>query len=43
VGDARRRGVDTVFLSASSDDVARVYAKVGFRRVGTACTAEEVD
>jgi ribosomal protein S18 acetylase RimI-like enzyme len=33
-------GARLVFLSASSDDVARVYAKVGFRRVGTACIAE---
>jgi ribosomal protein S18 acetylase RimI-like enzyme len=33
-------GAELVFLSASSDDVARVYAKVGFRRVGTACIAE---
>jgi hypothetical protein len=28
-----------VFLSADDDDVARVYARVGFRRVGTACAA----
>lgn len=33
-------GVDLVFLSAGSDDIARVYARVGFRRVGTACIAE---
>ncbi|WP_213453956.1 GNAT family N-acetyltransferase [Rhizomonospora bruguierae] len=33
-------GVTTVFLSAGSDDIARVYARVGFRRVGTACIAE---
>jgi predicted GNAT family acetyltransferase len=33
-------GAQLVFLSASSDDVARVYARVGFRRVGTACIAE---
>ncbi|BCB88429.1 GNAT family N-acetyltransferase [Phytohabitans suffuscus] len=32
-------GVDLVFLSAGSDDIARVYARVGFRRVGTACIA----
>jgi N-acetylglutamate synthase-like GNAT family acetyltransferase len=32
-------GVRTVFLSAAEDDVARVYARVGFRRVGTACIA----
>lgn len=37
--DARRCGVTTVFCSAQSDDVARVYEAVGFRRVGTACIA----
>jgi len=35
--DALERGVTTVFCSAQSDDVARVYEAVGFRRVGTAC------
>jgi len=34
---AAAAGVRTVFLSAGSDDVARVYEGVGFRRVGTAC------
>jgi GNAT superfamily N-acetyltransferase len=38
--DARRRGVATVFLSAGDDDVARVYGRVGFRRIATACAAE---
>jgi ribosomal protein S18 acetylase RimI-like enzyme len=33
-------GVDTVFLSAQDDVVARVYERVGFRRVGTAGIAE---
>ena len=37
VEDALERGVETVFLSAGSDDIARVYARLGFRRVGTAC------
>lgn len=37
--DALERGVDTVFCSAQSDAVARVYEAVGFRRVGTACIA----
>ncbi|WP_117211848.1 GNAT family N-acetyltransferase [Allorhizocola rhizosphaerae] len=32
-------GVTVVFLSAGSDDVARVYEGVGFKRVGTACIA----
>jgi len=33
-------GVQTVFLSAGDDDVARLYTKVGFRRIGTACIGE---
>jgi GNAT superfamily N-acetyltransferase len=37
---ARERGADLIFLSAADDEVARVYAKIGFRRVGTACIAE---
>jgi GNAT superfamily N-acetyltransferase len=32
-------GDDLVFLSAASEDVARVYARIGFYRVGTACIA----
>jgi ribosomal protein S18 acetylase RimI-like enzyme len=38
--EALRRGRSTVFLSAQDDDVARVYQRVGFRRVGTAGLAE---
>jgi hypothetical protein len=38
--DALDHGHDLVFLSAMSEDVARVYARIGFRRVGTACIAE---
>jgi GNAT superfamily N-acetyltransferase len=37
---AREHGADLIFLSAADDEVARVYAKIGFRRVGTACIAE---
>ncbi len=37
---ARAHGVTTVFCSAQNDDVARVYAGIGFRRVATACIAE---
>lgn len=37
---ARAHGTHTVFLSASDDSVARVYARLGFRRVGTAMIAE---
>jgi len=40
VEDAIGRGITTVFLSAGGDAVARVYARLGFRRVGTACIAE---
>lgn len=39
VADAIRRGVEVIFLSADDEAVARVYERVGFRRVGTACTA----
>lgn len=37
--DALLRGAELVFLSAGSLDVARVYERVGFRRIGTACIA----
>jgi ribosomal protein S18 acetylase RimI-like enzyme len=40
VVDARSRGVETVFLSAGDDDVARIYSRLGFRRVATALIAE---
>ncbi|MET9318895.1 GNAT family N-acetyltransferase [Streptomyces sp. NPDC003038] len=40
VADARSRGVRTVFLSAGDEDVARVYGRLGFRRVATALIAE---
>ncbi|RLP92924.1 GNAT family N-acetyltransferase [Micromonospora sp. CV4] len=33
-------GTDVVFLSAGSEEIARVYLRVGFRRIGTACIAE---
>ncbi|WBB80059.1 GNAT family N-acetyltransferase [Micromonospora sp. WMMD882] len=33
-------GTELVFLSAGSEEIARVYVRVGFRRVGTACIAE---
>lgn len=32
-------GVTTVFCGAESIDVARVYERVGFRRIGTTCVA----
>ncbi|MFJ7203149.1 GNAT family N-acetyltransferase [Streptomyces sp. NPDC098789] len=40
VADALARGVRTVFLSAGDEDVARLYGRIGFRRVGTALIAE---
>ena len=40
VEDAHALGVSTVFLSAGSQRVADVYARVGFTRVATACIAE---
>jgi predicted GNAT family acetyltransferase len=32
--------VQTIFLSASDEAVARVYARIGFREIGTAMIAE---
>jgi ribosomal protein S18 acetylase RimI-like enzyme len=43
VSDALARGVETVFLSAGNDAVARIYGRVGFVRVGTACIAEPIE
>lgn len=43
VADARSRGVQTVFLSAGDDDVARIYARLGFRRFATALIAEPAE
>jgi GNAT superfamily N-acetyltransferase len=37
---ALQNDVHLVFLSAGDDDVARLYSRVGFRRIGTACIAE---
>jgi ribosomal protein S18 acetylase RimI-like enzyme len=37
VEDADARGVEVVFLSAGSEEIARVYGRLGFRRIGTAC------
>jgi ribosomal protein S18 acetylase RimI-like enzyme len=38
--DALARGARTVFLSATDAAVARVYARLGFREIGTAMIAE---
>ncbi|MEX2458980.1 MAG: GNAT family N-acetyltransferase, partial [Actinomycetota bacterium] len=40
VQDARRRGVETVFLSAGDATIGRVYEGLGFRTVGRAGAAE---
>ena len=40
VREMRAAGVRTVFLSADSEDVARVYRRIGFADVGTACIVE---
>jgi ribosomal protein S18 acetylase RimI-like enzyme len=37
------RAVTTVFLSASNDAVARIYARIGFREIGIAMIAEPAD
>jgi GNAT superfamily N-acetyltransferase len=37
VTDALRGGAGLVFLSAGSEEIGGVYARLGFRRVGTAC------
>ena len=37
VQDALQRGARTVFLSAGSAEIGSVYARLGFKRVGTAC------
>ncbi len=39
VDDAEDREITTIFLSADSEDVARMYARLGFEQVGTACIA----
>jgi GNAT superfamily N-acetyltransferase len=32
VEDARRRGIETAFLTAGDDEVARLYGRLGFPR-----------
>lgn len=39
VEDARRRGIQTVFLSAGDDATARLYGRLGFVWAGTFCAA----
>ena len=40
IDDALGAGIETIFLSAASDDVARVYERLGFERIGHAGLAE---
>ncbi|HLZ28394.1 MAG TPA: GNAT family N-acetyltransferase [Chloroflexota bacterium] len=40
VAEALQRGIRTVFLSAGNPTSARLYERLGFERVGTACVAE---
>ena len=40
---ARGRGAAVVFLSASDSSVARIYARLGFREIGTSMIAEPPD
>ncbi|WP_329385792.1 GNAT family N-acetyltransferase [Streptomyces sp. NBC_01351] len=40
VARALEQGARTVFLSAGDEDVARIYTRIGFRRVATALIAE---
>ena len=38
--ELRGRGVDTVFLTAASDDATSIYRAVGFERLATGCILE---
>jgi ribosomal protein S18 acetylase RimI-like enzyme len=41
--DAVARGAQIVFLSATDDEVARIYARIGFRTIGTAMIGEPAE
>ncbi|MFB9557370.1 GNAT family N-acetyltransferase [Streptomyces roseoviridis] len=43
VADARARGAETVFLTATDETVARLYARLGFRTIATALIAEPAE
>ncbi|MFD0367711.1 GNAT family N-acetyltransferase [Streptomyces sp. NPDC127114] len=43
VADARAQGAETVFLTATDDTVARLYARLGFRTIATALIAEPAE
>ncbi len=40
VADVLAAGLTTIFLSADGDEVARIYERLGFRRVARAGIAE---
>lgn len=40
VGDALAQGCGCIFLSAADEGVARIYGRLGFTRVGTACDTQ---
>ncbi|MCT4356319.1 GNAT family N-acetyltransferase [Streptomyces sp. Je 1-79] len=40
IADARAHGVETVFLTATDESVARLYGRLGFRTIATALIAE---
>jgi ribosomal protein S18 acetylase RimI-like enzyme len=40
VADALQRGIHIVFLSANDAGSARIYERIGFQTIATACTAE---
>jgi ribosomal protein S18 acetylase RimI-like enzyme len=40
VAEARSQGVETIFLTAGDEVIARVYASLGFERIGTGGAAE---
>lgn len=40
IEDAVARGIDVIFLSAGSPDIARVYERAGFRQIGEVGAAE---
>ncbi|WP_350283958.1 hypothetical protein [Streptomyces graminofaciens] len=43
MADARSRGAATVSLSAGDNHVAQIYARLGFRKIGTALIAEPAE
>jgi ribosomal protein S18 acetylase RimI-like enzyme len=40
VADAMERRIRTIFLSAGDETIGRIYERVGFRHIGSACIAE---